>query len=140
MVVCQLGSVEMKATGNGEGPVTTSRTRADAELVQTLSPGSPSKLLLKAHKRWARQRQLKTLISQAERLKKRKREDKAENDDTATQLDVEMVTHTGDDESELNMEPIVLSTPEKEALHLQKLERKRKLEALALKQKRRRYL
>jgi hypothetical protein len=50
-----------------------------------------------------------------------------------------MTVHFDDDESELNMEPIALSTAEKEALTLQKLERKRRLEALGSKQKRRRY-
>lgn len=146
MVVCQLGAVEKEVTGDREKMVTTPRMKADGgtqkEYAQALSPASPSKILSKTHKRWVRQRQLKGLITQAEKLKKRKRkrEEEAENDDTATHIDGVTATSMDDDESEITMEPIVLSTPEKTALTLQKLERKRKLEALGSKHKKRRYL
>jgi hypothetical protein len=136
MVVCQLGPVEKEvAATEDEKLITTPRTKTDVdvkrEYVQTFSPGSPFKLLFKTQKKLARQRQLKTLISQTKKPEKRKKEEEPEHDDTAVQLD--------DDESELNMEPIALSAAEKEALTLQKLERKRRLEALGSKQKRRRY-
>jgi hypothetical protein len=134
MVVCQLGAVEQKAmVHDDENTVGTPRTKTSVDL-QTLSPGSPFKLLFKTHKRWARQRQLKSLISQTKKPEKRKRQEEPENDDTAI--------HEHDDESnqELSMSPIPLSAAEKEALTRQKLERKRKLEALALKQKKRRYI
>jgi hypothetical protein len=136
MVVCQLGTVEKDVVATeDEKVVTTPRTKTDGgvnkEYAQTFSSRSPFKLLFKTQKKWARQRQLKTLISQTKKPEKRKREEETEHDDTAVQLN--------DDESELNMEPIALSVAEKEALTLQKLERKRKLEALGSKQKRRRY-
>jgi hypothetical protein len=68
---------------------------------------------------------------QTNKLEKRKRELQDEHDATATFMD--------DDESEVKMEPVRLSAAEKEVLTLQKMERKRKLEALDSKQKRRRY-
>jgi hypothetical protein len=139
MVVCQLGPVEKEVVaGDDEKAVTPPRTKTAADSnkgnIQMHSPGSPFKLLFKTHKRWARQRQLKSLISQTKKPEKRKREDESEHDDTAI--------HEHDDEydQELSMSPILLSTAEKEALTLQKLERKRKLEALASKQKKRRYI
>lgn len=131
MVVCQLGSIGKEvAIGENEK---TPRTKTDTDL-QVLSPGSPFKLLFKTHKRWVRQRQLKSLISQTKKPEKRKREEETEKDDTAI--------HEHDDEydQELSMSPIPLSAAEKEALTRQKLERKRKLEALASKQKKRRYI
>ena len=127
MVVCQLGLVEKEVIGDEKviaTPRTTMGIRSSQEFMQTHSPGSPFKLLFKTHKRWVRQRQLKTLISQAKKPEKRKREEEPENDD----------------QEELSMEPIALSAAEKEALTLEKLERKRKLEALASKHKKRRYL
>jgi hypothetical protein len=136
MVICQLGPIEKEVMASeSENLTTNSRTKTDAgvnkEYAQTLSSKSPFKLLFKTQKKWARQRQLKSLISQTKKPEKRKREEEPERDDTDAQLD--------DEESGLNMEPIALSAAEKEALTLQKLERKRKLEALASKQKRRRY-
>ncbi|KAI4752819.1 hypothetical protein E4T52_14979 [Aureobasidium sp. EXF-3400] len=134
MVVCQLGAVEKGVmAGDDKKTVGTPRTKTGADL-QTLSPGSPFKLLFKTHKRWARQRQLKSLISQTKKPEKRKREEEPENDGTAI--------HEHDDEynQELNMSPVTVSAAEKEALTRQKLERKRKLEALALKQKKCRYI
>jgi hypothetical protein len=139
MVVCQLGPVEKEVmAGDDEKTVVTPRTKTAAdsskEHAQMQSPGSPLKLLFKTHKRWARQRQLKSLISQTKKSEKRKREVESEQDDAAT--------HEQDDEYNqgLSMSPIPLSAAEKEALTRQKLERKRKLEALALKQKKRRYI
>ena len=144
MVVCQLGAVEKEVTGDREELVATPRVKTDGgtkkEYAQTLSPASPSKLLSKANKRLVRQRQLKSLITQAEKLKKRKREQEPENDDTSTHTDGTTATSMDVDESEITMEPIVLSTPEKTALTLQKLERKRRLEALDSKHKKRRYI
>jgi uncharacterized protein (DUF2132 family) len=136
MVVCQLGPVEKEViAAEDQKLVTTPRTKTNAgvkkEFIQAPSPGSSFKLLFKTQKKWARQRQLKTLISQTKKPEKRKRDEDSEHNDTAAELD--------DDESELNMEPIALSAAEKEALTLQKLERKRRLEALGSKQKRRRY-
>jgi hypothetical protein len=134
MVVCQLGSADKEVmAGENEKLVTPPRTKIDVHL-QTLSPGSPLKLLFKTHKELARQRQLKSLISQTKKPEKRKREEELENDHTATYEDGE------ESNQELNMSPITLSAAEKEALTLQKLERKRKLEALASKQKKRRYI
>jgi hypothetical protein len=141
MVVCQLGPVEKEVVaGDDEKAVTPPRTKTAADSnkgdvhLQTLSPGSPLKLLFKTHKELARQRQLKSLISQTKKPEKRKREEELENDHTATYEDGE------ESNQELNMSPITLSAAEKEALTLQKLERKRKLEALASKQKKRRYI
>ena len=144
MVVRQLGAVEKEATsGDGMDTISTARTEIDVDIeeyFQKLFPERPSEPLSKANKRLVRQRQLKTLITQAEKLKKRKREEEAEDDDTATHKDGVTAISMEDDESELTMEPIALSTPEKTALTIQKLERKRKLEALGSKHKKRRYL
>lgn len=142
MVVGQLGGVEKEVTAsddNNEKVGTTPRTKTDTTM-QLHSSRSPSKPLLKAHKKLALQCQLKTLISQTMKPAKRKRDEELENDETATHKDGVIATGMDDDKSEITMEPIVLSTPEKTALTLQKLERKRKLEALASKHKKRRYL
>lgn len=143
MVVCQLGAVEKEVPGDDEKEtISTPRAKTDAdvkEYLQTLSPGSPFKLLFKTHKRLARQRGLRSLITQAEKLKKRKREEENENDDAAARMDNNKAT-ADDEDSEFDMKPVVISTPEKKAMTLEKLERKRKLEALASRQKRRRYV
>ncbi|KAI5275017.1 hypothetical protein E4T47_01887 [Aureobasidium subglaciale] len=95
---------------------------------QILSPGSPFKLLFKTQKKWARQRQLKALISQSKKPKsKQVRRESME------------IKLSKDDHYEegLEMEPVTVSAAEKKALTRQKLERKRKLEVLALKAKKR---
>lgn len=145
ILACQLGVAEKGATTSGDqdGKVdATPRTKKGKEEAQTLSPGNPTNLLSKTHKKGARprQHQPKSPISSTKKSEKRKREEELENDDTATQTDDATAASMDNDESELNMEPITLSAPEKEAITSQKLERKRKLEALASKQKRRRYL
>ena len=144
MVVCQLGAVEKEAIGDDEmDTISTARTKIDVDVEEyfhKLLPERPSEPLSKVNKKLVRQRQLKSLITRAEKLKKRKREEEAENDDTTTHTDGVTAISMDDDESELNMEPIVLSTPEKTALILQKLGSKRKLEAFGSKHKKRRYI
>jgi hypothetical protein len=135
MVVSQFGCVEKEVTTNDHEKTITPRAKMDIdedkENTQTLSPGSPFKLHFKTQKKWPHQRQLNTLILKTKKLEKRKRGVEDEHDSP--------VAHLDDDDSEVRMEPILLSTAEKEALTLEKLERKRKLEALGSKQKRRRH-
>ncbi|THY28279.1 hypothetical protein D6D01_03948 [Aureobasidium pullulans] len=142
MVLCQLGPVKKQDTPAVNREITTpAQKKTDAGInkeanssirsvkTQTLSPGSPFKLLFKTQKKWARQRQLKTLIPQAKKPEKRKRELEDE-DGCIDTVDEEL-------SEGVQMEPTPVSTPEKKALIRQKLERKRKLEALASKSKRR---
>ncbi|THW68991.1 hypothetical protein D6D19_08658 [Aureobasidium pullulans] len=144
MVLCQLGPVKEQTTPVVDNEITTpARKKTDAGVnkeahssilsakTQTLSPGSPFKLLFKTQKKWARQRQLKALISQAKKPEKRKREIEDE-DGCIDTVDEEL-------SEGVQMEPTPVSIPEKKALIRQKLERKRKLEALASKSKRRRF-
>jgi hypothetical protein len=135
MVVCQFGRGEKEGTTNDSLKLDTSHTKMDIdedkENTETLSPGSPFKPLSKTEIRWAHQRQLKTLISQTNKLEKRKRGVEDKHDGIAITMDA--------DELEVKMEPVQVSAAEKEVLTLHKLERKRKLEALGSQQKRRRY-
>ncbi|KAI5238944.1 hypothetical protein E4T42_08847 [Aureobasidium subglaciale] len=95
---------------------------------QALSPRSPFKLLFKTQKKWARQRQLKALVSQSKKPK-----------DKQVRRESMEIKLSKDDrlEEELKMEPVTVSAAEKKALTRQKLERKRKLEALTFKAKKR---
>jgi hypothetical protein len=135
MVVSQLGCAEKEVTINDDEKTIILRAQMDIdedkENSQTLSPGSPSKLHFKTQKKWPHQRHLNPLILRTKKLEKRKRGVEEEHDASSTTID--------DDDSELIMSPVQLSAAEKEVLTLQKLERKRKLEALGSKQKRRRY-
>jgi hypothetical protein len=135
MVVSQLGCAEKEVTTNDSIKLDTLPIQMDIdedkENTHTLSPGSPSKFYFKTQKKWPHQRQLNTLILRTKKLEKRKRGVEKEHDASSTTMD--------DDDSEVTMSPVQLSAAEKEVLTLQKLERKRKLEALGSKQKRRRY-
>ncbi|KAI5202345.1 hypothetical protein E4T39_04746 [Aureobasidium subglaciale] len=122
----QSGTTSLTKKNGSSNKQEVTPTRHDRS--QILSPASPFKLLFKTQKKWARQRQLRALISQSKKPKKQG----IERDDMEIKLSKDDLP-----EEDLKREPITVSAAEKKALGRQKLERKRKLEALSLKAKKR---